>query len=117
MLNITSADYSLVENEHAELSQFYGVKYRSGKWKNVIVVYGKVSVKEDTVNDTAKMSFTYSIQDPADFDLEELREDVDFNNYIGEVLQFIIMDGLDNKGAQIGNIEPTTDTYSESPTE
>ena len=116
MLNITSSDYTLVENEHSELSQFYGVKYLTGKWKNVIVVYGKVSVKEDRENDQAKMSFTYSIQDPADFDLEALRKDADFNNYIGEVLQFIIMDGLENKGAQIGNIESTTDAHPESST-
>ena len=117
MLNITSADYSLVENDGSTFADFYGVKYLTGKWKNVVVVYGKVSVKENIATDEAKMSFTYAIQDPANFDIEELEKDEDFNDYISRVLQFIIMDSLENKEAQIGNIEPTTDTHSESPSE
>lgn len=111
MHNITSKDYTLVENEASGFADFYGVKYLTGKWKNVIVVYGKVTVKEDIKNDEATMSFTYAIQDPADYDIEELQKDEDFNNYIGEVLNYVMLDALENKGAQIGNIESTTDAY------
>lgn len=117
MYNITSKDYTLVENDASGFADFYGVKYLTGKWKDVIVVYGKVTVKEDVENDEATMSFTYAIQDPADYDIEELQKDRNFNDYIGEVLNYVMIDALENKGAQIGNIEPTTDTHSESPAE
>ena len=117
MLNITSADYALVENDASGFGDFYGVKLKAGKWKNVVVVYGKVTVKEDTENDTATMSFNYAIQDPADYDIEELESNSDFNDYLGDLLNFIILDSLENKEAKIGNIEPTTDAHSESPTE
>ena len=117
MVNITSADYILVENDVSGFGDFYGVKLKTGKWKNVVVVYGKVTVKEDPENSTAKMSFNYAIQDPADYDIEELESNSDFNNHLGDLLNFIILDSLENKEAKIGNIEPTTDTHSESPTE
>ncbi len=117
MLNITSADYTLVENDGSGFADFYGVKLKTGKWKNVVVVYGKVTVKEDKINDTAKMSFNYAIQDPADYDVEELESNSDFNDYLGNLLNFIILDSLENKGAQIGNIKSTTDAHPQSPTE
>ncbi len=117
MLNITSADYSLVENDGSSFADFYGVKLKAGKWKNVVVVYGKVTVKEDKESDTAKMSFNYAIQDPANYDIEELESNPDFNNYLGDLLNFIVLDSLENKEAKIGNIESTTDTHSKSPTE
>ena len=117
--NITNKDYTLVENESGDLADFYGVKLLTGKFKNVILVYGKVSIKEDKANDTAKLSFTYSIQDPAEHDYEYLQKDEDFNNYLGAVLQFIISDSLENNEAQIGigHNESTTNTHTESPTQ
>lgn len=116
--NITNEDFSLVENDGSgEFAEFYGVKLITGKYKNVIVIYGKVSIKEDKENDEARLSFTYAIQDPADFDLEFLQKDEDFNNYLGAVLQFFIEDSLSKQEAKIGNIKSTTDTHSESSTE
>jgi len=112
--NITNNDFKLVENDGSgEFAEFYGVRLTTGKYKNVIVIYGKVSVQElDT--DEARLSFTYAIQDPADFDLEFLQGDEEFNNYLGAVLEFFIQDSLENKEATIGNIKPTTDAYTES---
>lgn len=116
--NITDKDYALVENDgSSEFAEFYGVKLTTGKYKNVIVIYGKVSVQEDKENDEAKLSFTYAVQDPADFDIEFLQKDEDFNNYLGAILQFFIEDSLNKQEAKIGNIESTTDTHSESFTE
>ncbi len=43
--NITKKDYTLVENDASgEFAEFYGVKLLTGKYKNIIVIYGKVSV-------------------------------------------------------------------------
>ena len=83
-----------------------------GTWKNVIVIYGQVGVKEDTALDMATLSFNFTVQDPADFSVDELEKDESFKNYLGSILQYIITDSLEN-GGHIG--EPTTDTHTESP--
>tara|TARA_Y100001937_G_scaffold128784_1_gene207977 strand:- start:5069 stop:5413 length:345 start_codon:yes stop_codon:yes gene_type:complete len=111
--NISNTDYTLVENPGGELAEFYGVRIKTGKYADVIVVYGAVSVKENKDKTNAKLSFNYNIQDPADHDYEFLQKDEDFNNYLGALLQHIIMDTLENKEARIGNKTSTTNTYTE----
>ena len=108
MYNINQNDYSIVENE---TSAFQGVKLKTGTWKNVIVIYGQVGVKEDTALDMATLSFNFTVQDPADFSVDELEKDESFKNYLGSVLQYIITDSLEH-GGHIG--ESTTDTHTES---
>lgn len=118
MYNITNKDFTLVENDGSgEFAEFYGVKITTGKYKNIIVIYGKVSIHEDEEKDEARLSFTYAIQDPADYDIEFLEQDEDFNNYLGAVLHFFIEDSISNQEAKIGNIKSTTDAHSESFTE
>ena len=118
MYNINQNDYSIVENE---TSAFQGVKLKTGTWKNVIVIYGQVGVKEDTALDMATLSFNFTVQDPADFSVDELEKDEAFKNYLGSVLQYIITDSLDYARENnlstigIGNGESTTDTHTESP--
>jgi hypothetical protein len=109
MYNVSEIDYSIVENDN---SSFQGVKLKTGTWKNVIVIYGQVGVKEDTALDMATLSFNFTVQDPADFSVDELEKDESFKNYLGSVLQYIITDSLEH-GGHIG--EPTTDTHTESP--
>jgi len=117
MYTITEKDYSIVENSS---SAFHGVKLKTGTWKNVIVVYGQVGVKEDENLDMATLSFNFTIQDPADFNIDELNSDEAFKNYLGAVLQYIITDSLDyaketNQSIMgIGHGESTTDTHTES---
>lgn len=109
MYNVNQNDYSIVE--HAN-NAFQGVKLKTGTWKDVIVIYGQVGVKEDTALDMATLSFNFTVQDPADFNVDELEKDESFKNYLGSVLQYIITDSLEH-GGHIG--EPTTDTHTESP--
>lgn len=111
--NISNTDYTLVENPGGELAEFYGVRIKTGKYADVIVVYGAVSVVENEEKTNAKLSFNYNIQDPADHDYEFLQKDEDFNNYLGALLQHIIMDSLENKEAKIGNKTSTTNTHTE----
>ncbi len=117
MYKITEKDYSIVENPS---SAFHGVKLKTGTWKNVVVVYGQVGVKEDETLDMATLSFNYTIQDPADFNIDELNNDEAFKNYLGSVLQYIITDSLDYAKENnlstigIGNGESTTNTHTES---
>lgn len=108
MYKVTDKDYSIVENDN---SAFQGVKLKTGTWKDVIVVYGQVGIKEDESLDMATLSFNYTVQDPADFNVDELNQDESFKNYLGSILQYIITDSLEN-GGHIG--ESTTNTYTQS---
>jgi len=118
--NITEEDYVFVDNPSSPIS---GVKIATGKWKDVIVVYGAVSVKEDEALGMATLSFNFNIQDPAEHDFDELNEDEEFKNYLGAMLQFIITDTLEynekNNLSSIGigkDERTTTDTHTESST-
>ena len=58
----------------------------------------------------ATLSFNFTVQDPADFNIDELNKDESFKNYLGSILQYIITDSLEN-GGHIG--ESTTDTHTQ----
>tara|TARA_B100000902_G_scaffold373531_1_gene401601 strand:- start:1337 stop:1675 length:339 start_codon:yes stop_codon:yes gene_type:complete len=112
VFEITENDYTYVENEQSIVQ---GVKYKSGPYKDVIVMYGTVSIKEDEDLDVARLGFTFQIADPAEFTVEELEKEEAFKNYMGDVLRHIIINNLDNKKARIGNIESeqsTPDTHT-----
>ena len=117
MYNITEKDYAIVERED---SAFHGVKLKTGIWKDVIVIYGQVGIKESPELDLATLTFNFTIQDPAEHDINELNDDEAFKNHLGAVLQYIITDSLDyaqenNVGViGIGNNESTTDSHTES---
>ena len=116
MYKMTHKDYTLVEKEGESL---YSVKLKTGTWKDVVLTYGGVSIKEQEEFDVATLSFHYNIKDPADFTIDELNEDESFKNYLGAVLQYIITDSLEYAKQEgisiIGNDnESTTNTHTES---
>ena len=111
--DISDDDFSLVENPGKE---FYGVKLLK-EWPGVIIVYGSVSLKEDLDNDTAKLAFNYIVEDPASYDKNGLEECVEFNNYLGAILQYILEDSLNNRTGKIGTDDRTEYTHIESPFE
>ena len=98
---ISKNDYQLVESNNIE---FYGVKLLTGKWKDVVYIYGKVSIKESPELDIATLAFTYDIQDAGQFEEDELIGDINFRNYIGGVLQNIMEESLEEEGEVIGTI-------------
>ena len=116
---ITENDYTLVENANNPMQ---AVKFKTGKYKDVIVMYGTVSVKESPELDMASLGFTFQIIEPAEFAVNDLENDEEFKNYMGEVLQYIITDSLDyakenNVGViGIGNDESTADSHTQSST-
>ena len=108
---ITENDYTLVENANNPMQ---AVKFKTGKYKDIIVMYGTVSVKESPELDMASLGFTFQIIESAEFAVNDLETDEELKNYIGEVLQYIITDSLE-KGGGIG--ESTTDTHIEPSSE
>jgi hypothetical protein len=86
--DISENDYKIVESNS---SDFYGVKLTTGTWENVIVIYGKVSIKESKETGYATLSFTYQVEDPDSFQKDQLEESADFKNHLGDILKHIIM--------------------------
>jgi hypothetical protein len=85
--SISESDYKFVESS---LSDLYGIKLTSGKWKDVIITYGKITIKEDKEAVIATLSFTYHVEDAASFQPDQLEADIEFKNYLGDVLSHII---------------------------
>jgi|TARA_B110001454_G_C12500654_1_gene342562 hypothetical protein len=109
--DISDHDFVYLENEKVD---FYGIKLRTGKWRGVSYIYGKVSIKETPELNTATLGFTYNITDSGEFEQDDLINDPEFKNYLGRVLEYVISDSLENKKAKIGHIKPNTDSYTES---
>lgn len=94
--------------EHEE-SDFYAIQLKDpSPWAGVRFIYGRVSIKESPELDIATLTFTYNINDPGEFDHDKLREDEDFNNYLGDLLTHIIDEGT----TQIDQRDTNTRTES-----
>ena len=59
-----------------------------------------MTVQDD--KETAKLSFKYQIDNPADFDRQKLESDQNFNNYIGDILSHIIQSAFDSGNYTLG---------------
>ena len=83
-----------------EGDDFSCIKLTEGKYKGVIYHYGKVGfAKEENKDGTLPMKFDYTIkQNPNNLDLNE---NVDFLNYIGDILIEILEQQLKDGTAVI----------------
>lgn len=81
-------DYAFVSSQDED-NNLVNVRLLSGDFSGVEYTYGKVSIEEDEKNDTAYLSFEYTIVESEDF--EDLEQNLDFKNHIGDVLTTIIM--------------------------
>lgn len=108
--SIKETDYKFIESNEED---WYAVELKTGKWKGIRYIYGKVSVKEVPELGTATLSFTYNLMDSANFEEDDLLNDINFKNHLGDILQHVIQDSLDH-GANIGNIKSNTDADSQS---
>lgn len=108
---IEGTDYRFVEKE---TSDFFSVQLLSGKWEGLVYTYGQVGIKENTEDGTATLKFNYKIEDCPDGMV--VFEDVEFNNYLGEVLANIIEESEFKIGENNGT-KSTDDRTQESNTE
>ena len=83
-----------------EGDDFSWIKLTEGKYKDVVYHYGKVGfAKEENKDGTLPMKFDYTIkQNPNNLDLNE---NVDFLNYIGDILIEILEQQLKDGTAVI----------------
>ena len=66
---ISKNDYQLVESNNIE---FYGVKLLTGKWKDVVYIYGKVSIKESPELDIATLTYGQVVSEEIGVKLENI---------------------------------------------
>ena len=86
------------------------MRYTQGEYKDVTVIYGTVKIKESPELGYASLGFTFQIIDPADYTVDELNESESFKDYMGQVLQHIIENNLEDM-----KIGTATNTHTESP--
>lgn len=106
-MTITENDYKFVEKDPDGPS--YVMLTGENEWNGTVFQYGNLKVLEDQEKDEAHLQFTYNIIDsPLEEDM--LNEDEGFKNYIGELLQHIIMDALEKGEYRIGPENSDDDT-------
>ena len=102
---ITDKSYELVESAdlYGSPTATYSVKIKDKKYKNVIVSYGKIGLSVQDDGQSAKLSFKYQIDDPADSDRQKLETDHNFNTYLGDLLTHIIQTAFDTGNYKVGD--------------
>lgn len=113
MSNITHKDYAFAERDNQE---HWVIHLTTGKYKDTYYCYDRVQLQMpedmdledlDDPDVDATLSFAYGlIESP--HDLNELAEDEEFNEHIGDVLRHIIEDSFDKGDYKIGSKDGET---------
>jgi hypothetical protein len=107
---VLASDFELIDNPIDK--DTYAISIKQGKWAGVSVMYGQVRVAEDTASEQGILKFTYQLIDPADFNNTALESDNNFIKKLGDILSFILYENLKTGTAEIGHINPDSDTHS-----
>ena len=109
-MKITSDSYTFIE--HTNDTNWY-VKIKAGDYKDIIFKYGAIEIKEDAELDSAKLKFHFNISKiPEELSLtnEDLQEDADFMNLLGDILSHILEDAMDSGKYKLGKNDKSTDS-------
>ena len=110
--NISQYDYDRIE--FREGTNHDSFKIKTGAYSGTIVTFGEIALHEQMDGSDPKLKFQYQIEESA-LDADELKDDVDFNNYIGDMLTSIISKALDENNFAIGgNPDGTESTNNNS---
>jgi hypothetical protein len=81
--------YVVVESKQDGLQ---AIKLTEGAFEGIIYTYGKVTFDEDEANDKIHLRFEYDILDQND---KGLTDKAPFEQYIGDILQELIHEGIE----------------------
>ena len=104
---ISEKDYQFVEKDPNETS--YVKLVANNEWNGTVFQYGNLKVHVDEETDQAQLQFSYTIIE-SPLHVYMLNEDAGFKNYIGQVLEHIITDALDNGDYKIGSKDSNNNT-------
>ena len=90
-----------------EGEQWTGIKLLStaGDYQNIIYKYGKVEFGEETESGEMPLTFHYDVIYSGSYTEEQLQEDMDFKNLIGDVLTVILERQLKEDNLQYVNTD------------
>ena len=75
------------------------------EYKDIIYKYGKVEIKEDEKSDNASLQFNYDVLVSPTIPKEDLEEDIDFKNLMGDILHHLIEEQLQKDSMQYVNTD------------
>ena len=79
-------------------SDVTAIKIKSGKYKDVIYTYGKISIHENKEMGTCSLKYDFQVQEPIPADVNKnIDKEQEFQNYIGDILMTIIEEKMDDK--------------------
>jgi hypothetical protein len=91
-------DYIFVDDPTND--KVYAIRLVSGPYVGTIYKYANIKISEDEKREMCTLSYAYCIMSTSSsYDKETLHADVEFKNYIGDVLSDI----LENQEYKIGN--------------
>ena len=91
-------DYVLIDNEDSTQT---AVGIKTGNYAGVLYRYHTARLKE--IGDYAKMTFGYTVMFSPNIPIDDLMEDTEFHNFIGEILTEIL---LTQTTDETGNYNP-----------
>lgn len=113
--NISQYDYDQIE--YHEGTNHDSFKVKTGYYSGTIVTFGEIAIQEQMDGSSPKLKFQYQI-DESPLNADELKNDNDFNNYIGDMLTHIIETALEDNnfaiGEQLDGTEFTNNNTEES---
>lgn len=92
-------DHVVLENKH---NGTHAIKLLEEPYSGIIISYGKVSFDTNEDDDVLKLAFDYEVHDDRGIEYDK----VQFENYLGDFLQELIMYGLEkNDITYTGGVE------------
>ena len=113
-MKITHDSYSFVEN--ASSQDEWHVKIKEGDYKGIVYKYGVIEIIEpEHEADEARLKYQFKVvhlPQSLDFTEEDLNQDVEFLNLLGDILLHIVEDAMENNKYKLGNNDKPTDSES-----
>ena len=102
-------DFKFRDDMVKEDKETVPIQLLTGDYNGVILRYTTVEVKENT-DGTATMKFAYDLLEMGDHTETSLRKDNVFNQYIGLVLNAMILEAVDGVANESGKDDPEEPT-------
>ena len=96
MTLLYSIDYDLVPSEDGKAT---AVGIKTGKYTGVLYHYGHAQIIEE--EEVARLKFDYTLIQEGKFTVEELQNDPEFREILGDILTEILLSKVEN--GEIGN--------------
>lgn len=91
-MNELKEGYDYRFNVNSAVNGIVDIELTSGKYDGVVYRYGKVSVDEDEEKELAYLTFVFEVVDQKSH--KDLETNTEFKDYIGEVLNSIMLKNM-----------------------